>query len=114
MGEMAEPEHYERVKELLRGIYKDTCVLSNPVPPHPLYDELLEMGPDIVPALLRRLDDFEDGDDMSIWNVFAALRSLTRAGALIPDEHAGRLYEVIYDWLEWGRKQGIDWRSADG
>jgi len=105
---MAAPEHYERVQTLLRKVYQDTMFRSDPALDHPLYAELIDMGPEIVPALLRQLEEFQDPDDLSIWHAISALYALTEVDP-IPQEHAGRLREIIGDWLEWGRKEGIKW-----
>jgi hypothetical protein len=101
-------EHYERVKDLCRRIYKDTMLRSDPALDHPLYAELVGMGQPVVPALLRRLDDFEDPDDMSIWHPLSALHDITGVN-VIPEEDRGRLFNIIEHWLNWGREQGIKW-----
>jgi len=103
-------EHYEQVQDLLRKIHKDTMFRSDPALDHPCYAELVGMGPEIVPALLRQLEEFHDPGDLSIWHAISALYALTKASP-IPQEHAGRLRLIIEDWLEWGRKEGIEWGS---
>ena len=103
-------EHYERVKELLGSIYEGTKFRSDPALDHPDYPVLVDMGPAIVPALLRHLDEFQDAGDLSIWHAISALYALSNADP-IPKEHAGRLRLIINDWLEWGRKEGIEWDS---
>jgi len=104
---MTTPKHYERVKEICRQIYKDCCYRSDFALDHPLYKELVGMGEHAVPALLHRLDCFEDDwDGLAIWEPICALAEITDAD-VIPEKDAGRLHKIIGHWLDWGAEQGI-------
>lgn len=96
----------QRVNELCRQLYKDTCFRSDPALDHPLYAELLALGKPGVPALLHLLDCFEDSDDLSIRHPISALQDITGAD-VIPKEDYGRLRRIIKHWLDWGEAQGL-------
>src|SRR5262245_22566591 len=68
---------------------------------HPAYQQIISMGPEIVPLLLRELERQPDH-----W--FRALAVLTGANP-VPDESRGTLREMATAWLRWGREQGYEW-----
>lgn len=118
--EMAEPEHYERVKELCARIYADTCFQSSHATDHPAYLKIVATGEAVVPALLCRIAHYaehsnDEGADnmMAVWEPICALGEITRAD-VVPKEDDGRLLKSIEHWLNWGHEQGIDWGSTDG
>ena len=65
---------------------------------HPAHQEIIEMGPAVIPLVLRELQ--ERGGH---W--FAALRALTGENP-VPREFAGRIPKITELWLEWGREKG--------
>ena len=107
---MAVPKHYDRVKDICRRLHDATCFRSDPALDHPIYAELAGLGEVIVPALLRRLDELEQGDGMSAWQVFSALHEITGVN-VIPYEDRGRFEPIRQHWLDWGRKEGIQWED---
>lgn len=68
---------------------------------HPAYQEIIGMGEEVVPLLLRELE-IKSGQ----W--FGALKSITRVDP-VPLEHKGRTREMTKAWLEWGRQSGYKW-----
>ena len=101
------PEGMHVVNQICRQISKDCSFRSDIATDHPLYKELVEMGERGVPALLHRLDCYEEPwDGLAIWEPIVALREITGAD-VIPEEDAGRLPKIIEHWLDWGEKQGI-------
>src|SRR5437879_2245799 len=62
---------------------------------HPAYQEIIHLGPDVVPLLLRDLDENE-----SHW--FGALREITRVNP-IPPSAAGKIPEMAAAWLRWAK-----------
>lgn len=113
---MSGPQDYERVREICRRIYEDTCFRSDFALDHPLYKELVGMGDAVVPALLRRLEDFEDGDKMAIWEPVVALYEITGTQPTSEDgveQEDGfmkaHLPSLIDHWLRWGQERGISW-----
>ena len=105
----ADMQRYERVKKLCREIHLRNMFRSVVATDDPGYHELVALGPEALPQLLRRLEEFEDNDGLAIWEPIAALYALTKASP-VSDEHKGRLMAIIEDWLEWGRKEGHEWR----
>jgi hypothetical protein len=68
---------------------------------HPAYQEIIGLGPEVVPLLLRDLEDRH-----SHW--FSAIRELTGANP-IPPEAAGNIPAMAAAWLGWAREQGYRW-----
>ena len=68
---------------------------------HPAYQQIIGMGKDIIPLLLREVER-KSGH----W--FWALKSITREDP-VPPEKRGRTKEMIKAWLEWGKSQGYKW-----
>ena len=62
------------------------------------YQKILNLGPDIVPFILDELQQRPDW-----W--FDALRTLTNCNP-VPQEAAGKLYEISSAWIHWGQEQG--------
>jgi hypothetical protein len=65
---------------------------------HPAYQEIIQLGPEVVPLLLRDLDETERH-----W--FVALRALTGANP-IPASAAGNIPKMIEAWRTWGKENG--------
>lgn len=68
---------------------------------HPAYQQIIGMGKEVLPFLLRELERKPDHWD---W----ALRAITGENP-VPPEHCGRLADIARDWLEWARQKGIRW-----
>jgi len=67
---------------------------------HPLYCEIIAMGPDVVPLLLRDLEV-----NRRYW--FAALAKITTADP-VPESAAGNFEQKRRAWLQWGRRTAIN------
>jgi hypothetical protein len=65
---------------------------------HPAYQEIITMGQEVVPLLLRDLEQEPDH-----W--FAALRAITGAHP-VPPEDRGDLHKMAAAWLRWGKDNG--------
>jgi hypothetical protein len=63
---------------------------------HPAYQEIIGMGPQALPLILRRLE--ERGPDHWYW----ALAAITRKD---PAAEATTMQEAADAWLAWGREQ---------
>src|SRR5206468_1692307 len=70
----------------------------------PAYQQIIDLGPAVVPLLLRELEREPD-----FW--FAALRTLTGVNP-VPPTSRGKVREMAQAWVDWGRTQGV--RGADG
>jgi hypothetical protein len=98
------PESMEqRFRRLAALWHKDTDVLSSmsAASGHPAYLEIIDMGPEVVPLLLRDLED-----NQTHW--FCALRTITGANPLTPGE-AGNIAKMVEAWLRWAKENGYRW-----
>jgi hypothetical protein len=68
---------------------------------HPAYQQIIGMGAEVVPLILRELERDED-----YW--FWALRSITGADP-VPAGRKASVHEVARAWLAWGRAHGYRW-----
>ncbi len=68
---------------------------------HRAYQEIIGMGVEALPLLLREMEREPD-------HLFWALRAITGQDP-VPAEHRGRIAEMARDWIEWARQQGIRW-----
>lgn len=97
------PEGEQRFHDLVstwkreRGPHSSSARLAE----HPAYQQIIAMGPAVVPFLLRELEREPDH-----W--FRALHALTRADP-VPPESRGRVREMAAAWIRWGREQGYQW-----
>lgn len=66
---------------------------------HPAYQEIVSLGPDVVPFLLRDL-----GENERHW--FIALRKLTGANP-VPPSAAGNVPKMIDAWRQWAKENGF-------
>jgi hypothetical protein len=68
---------------------------------HPAYQEIIGMGPAVVPLLLRDLE-------VNRRHWFAALKAITGANPVAPTD-AGKVVRMAEAWLRWGRENGHQW-----
>lgn len=68
---------------------------------HPPYREIIALGPDVVPLLLRDLEA-----NHTHW--FCALREITGADP-IPESVAGNVPKMVEAWLRWAKDKGYQW-----
>lgn len=101
-----------KITKLLREISKETSLLSFHIHDHPKLEEIIAIGRDAVPILLDHLRDFLkaqannyencDFNDYAPWYAIIALSRITQVNPIKP-EHAGRLTDIIQDWLAWSK-----------
>ena len=65
---------------------------------HPAYREIIALGPEVLPWLLRDLED-----NHTHW--FCALREITGADP-IPAAAAGDVPRMVEAWLAWAKEHG--------
>jgi hypothetical protein len=65
---------------------------------HPAYQEIIRLGPPVVPLLLRDLE-------VNRRHWFTALTAITGVNP-VPREDAGDIPRMIDAWLRWGRENG--------
>jgi hypothetical protein len=80
-----------------RGPYSSSAQLAQ----HPAYQQIIDLGPEVIPLLLRELERQPDH-----W--FRALHALTGADP-VPVENRGKVREMAAAWVQWGREQGYHW-----
>ena len=105
--------HHSRVQEICRELEKKHQYSSRIVTDDPLYEELVELGEEAIPALLHRLDQFvAPWDGSAIWEPMVALHDIT-GETVHKEDDAGKLKVLIERWLDWGEENKwytrIDW-----
>lgn len=68
---------------------------------HPAYQQIIGMGPAVIPLLLRELEQRPDH-----W--FWALKAITGVDPVKP-EHRGRVRQMAEAWVCWGKAQEYKW-----
>jgi len=68
---------------------------------HPAYQQIIGMGPDALPFILRELERTPDH-----W--FWALNAITGADP-VRVEDRGRLRKMAAAWIRWGKDEGYSW-----
>lgn len=82
---------------------KETAYLSSMAEAsnHPAYQEIISLGTEVVPLLLRDL-----AENYTHW--FCALRKITGADP-IPESAAGNIPRMAEAWLRWAKDNGYQW-----
>ena len=93
----------ERFGRLAAVWHRETGYLSSmsEADSHPAYWEIISLGAEVVPLLLRDLEE-----NHTHW--FAALRAITGAQP-IPKSAAGNIPKMAEAWLRWARDNGYRW-----
>ncbi|MFS8064729.1 MAG: hypothetical protein ACMG6S_00030 [Byssovorax sp.] len=68
---------------------------------HPAYQKIIQMGPKVVPSILRDLER-----EPKMWG--PALHAITKATP-VPREDAGKVRRVAAAWLKWAKDNGYEW-----
>lgn len=94
----------ERFQRLLTRWREDTYLSSSSTedPAHPAYQEIIALGPAVLPLLFRELQRSLDG------HLAQALAALTGAHPVAAEDR-GRIQKVAEAWLRWGRENGWSW-----
>ena len=94
---------FEKFRALVNQWKEDTQFVSSTTGMilHPAYQEIIGMGPEIIPLILKELENKPDH-----W--FAALRALTGVDPVAPAQR-GRVKAMANAWLNWGRDHGYQW-----
>jgi hypothetical protein len=89
-----------RFRKLVANWQAEVAALSSTTArvQHPSYLAIVALGPDVVPLLLRELEQRPNH-----W--FAALKSLTGADP-VPRPDRGRIGPMTEAWITWGKEHG--------
>ncbi len=68
---------------------------------HPAFQEIVGMGPAVIPLVLREL-----ANRTGHWH--RALRRIIGADP-VPPEDRGNFDRIAETWLRWGKEQGYEW-----
>lgn len=93
----------ERFRRLAAAWHRDTDYLSSmdDADSHPAYQEIIRLGPEVVPLLLRDL-----AENHTHW--FGALEAITGARP-VPASAAGNVPRMVEAWLHWAKVNGYQW-----
>jgi hypothetical protein len=93
----------DRFHRLAAVWHRDTDYLSSmgEAERHPAYQEIVGLGPEVVPLLLRDL-----AENHTHW--FAALEAITGARPA-PASAAGNIPKMAEAWLRWAKDNGYRW-----
>lgn len=93
----------QRFEELASTWREETRLFSSTtaIAMHPAYQQIIGMGPAVIPLLLREL---EQNPDHWFW----ALKSITGEDPVSPEQR-GRRKEMAQVWLQWGKERGYTW-----
>ena len=68
---------------------------------HPAYREIVKLGKDVIPLMLRDMEDKH-----THW--FFALEEITGADP-VPESDAGNIPKIVQAWLGWAKEHGYRW-----
>jgi hypothetical protein len=93
----------ERFRRLATAWHRETDYLSSMAESdrHPAYQEIIRLGPEVVPLLLRDLED-----NHTHW--FGALSAITGANP-VPESAGGNIPKMAEAWLRWPKDHGYQW-----
>ena len=95
------PEIEEKFNRLRDEWLRETILFSFDKLDSKPYLEIIEMGSVVVPLILKDMEKTNNH-----W--FRALREITGAQP-VSEEHRGKIKAMCRDWLEWARKEGVEW-----
>ncbi len=93
----------ERFQRLASTWIAETAVVSSSsdLVAHPAFQEIVGMGPAVIPLLLREL-----AKRSGHWH--RALRRITGVDPVAPEDR-GNIDKAAETWLRWGKEQGYEW-----
>ena len=93
----------ERFRRLAAAWHQATDHLSSmqEASDHLAYQEIINLGPEVLPLLLRDLEE-----NHTHW--FRALHAITGADP-VPESAAGNIPKMVEAWLRWAKDKGCRW-----
>lgn len=104
MGEFLDINHDGYIDVLLNVLLEETCFLSstNAMMRNDNFQKLVEIGWPVVPIIINRFRNKENGCACLL-----TLITIITNERVWPDEHQGRIRELVNDWLMWAAAKGI-------
>jgi hypothetical protein len=93
----------QKFRRLAAVWLKETAYVSSTTDQvaHPAFQEIVGMGPAVIPFLLRELEN-----RTGHWH--RALGRITGVSP-VPPEDRGNIDKAVEAWLRWGKEQGYRW-----
>jgi hypothetical protein len=93
----------EKCRRLATAWLTETAYISSSsdLVAHPAFQEIVGMGPAVIPLLLRELEN-----GTGHWH--RALRRITGVDPVPPSDR-GNIAKMAAAWLRWGKEQGYQW-----
>jgi len=93
----------EKFRRLACAWHAETAYVSSSsgLVAHPAFQEIVGMGPAVIPLLPRELEN-----RTGHWH--RALRQITVADPVLPADR-GNIEKAAEAWLRWGKEQGYAW-----
>src|SRR5262245_61719181 len=93
----------EQFQRLADGWRAETAYVSSSsdLVAHPAFQEIVGMGPAVIPFLLRELEK-----GTGHWH--RALRRITGTDP-VPQAERGNIGKITEAWLRWGKEHGYQW-----
>ncbi len=93
-------ERFQRLASIWKAERGPTSSITA-IATHPAYQQIIGMGPAVIPFILRELER-----ELDHW--FWALKAITGEDP-IPPESRGKMRAMAEAWLRWGRERGYTW-----
>jgi hypothetical protein len=100
----AEEEAAQAEFDRLSRIWLDETMITSSLTrmiKHPAYQEIIQMGPRVIPPILRDLER-----EPKMWG--PALHAITKATPVL-SEDVGKVRRVAAAWLKWAKDNGYEW-----
>lgn len=91
----------------LRRLYQECQYFSGGYDRNPLFGEIVALGRDIIPVLLRDVADEREDSHIHFWVAIDLLQAVVDDGPTIREEDRGRFDFVRATWLAWGRERDL-------
>ena len=101
---MKKSELEKKLCKLDNTFYKETAHLSikEDKKSYPSYRNILKLGEEIIPILLKDLNKKKDIDKaFYCWDV--VLCDLVKEPPKIPQKYAGNMQKILEYWVKWGK-----------
>jgi hypothetical protein len=93
----------ERFERLAAVWHAETAYVSSSsdLVAHPAFQEIVGLGPAVIPLLLRELEKRTGHWHRALWRITGA--------DPVPPADRGNIDKAAEAWLRWGKEQGYQW-----